>query len=95
MEGFGISFVEASASGLPVVAGRAGGVPDAVRDGETGVLVDPRDPGAAAAAIQRVLADPALGRRLGETGRRAAETMYNWDRVARTLRALGEAHAAS
>ncbi len=95
VEGFGISFVEASASGLPVVAGRAGGVPDAVRDGETGILVDPRDPGAAAAAIRRILEEPALGHRLGETGRRAAETMYNWDRVARTLRALGEAHAAS
>ncbi len=95
VEGVGISFVEASASGLPVVGGRAGGVPDAVRDGETGILVDPRDPGAAAAAIQRLLEEPGLARRLGETGRRAAETMYNWDRVARTLRALGEAHAAS
>jgi phosphatidylinositol alpha-1,6-mannosyltransferase len=94
VEGFGISFVEASASGLPVVAGRAGGVPDAVRDGETGILVDPRDPGAAALAIQRILEEPDLARRLGETGRRAAETMYNWDRVARTLRALGEAHSA-
>src|SRR5512134_1741869 len=94
VEGFGISFVEASATGLPVVAGRAGGVPDAVRDGETGILVEPRDVAAAAAAIQRILDDPALARRLGETGRRAAETMYNWDRVARTIRALGEAHSA-
>jgi phosphatidylinositol alpha-1,6-mannosyltransferase len=93
-EGFGISFVEASATGLPVVGGRSGGVPDAVRDGETGILVEPSDAGAAAAAIQGILSDQAEARRLGDTGRRAAETMYNWDRVARRLRALGEAHSA-
>jgi phosphatidylinositol alpha-1,6-mannosyltransferase len=93
VEGFGISFVEAAAAGLPVVAGRAGGVPDAVREGETGLLVDPRDAAAAADAIGRILGDAALARRLGDTGRRAAETVYNWDRVARTLRALAEAHA--
>src|SRR5439155_1699694 len=49
-EGFGISIVEASACGLAVVGGRSGGVPDAVRDGETGILVDPDDPEAVAAA---------------------------------------------
>ncbi|MGH7538869.1 MAG: glycosyltransferase family 4 protein [Gemmatimonadales bacterium] len=84
-EGFGISLVEASASGIAVVGGRSGGVPDAVRDGETGILVDPEDPGAVAAAITRLLGDDTLRRRLGVAGRRAVETYYNWDRVVRDL----------
>ena len=93
VEGFGISLVEASACGLPVVAGNSGGIPDAVRDGETGFLVPPEDPAAFADAICRVLADGALARRLGENGRRAVETHFNWDRVVRDLRAI-EAEAA-
>ena len=87
-EGFGIALVEASASGLPVVGGRSGGVPDAVRDGETGLLVDPDDPGAVAHAITRLLGDAELRRRMGAAGRRAVETYYNWDRVARDLRRI-------
>jgi phosphatidyl-myo-inositol dimannoside synthase len=88
VEGFGISFVEASASGLPVVGGNSGGVPDAVRDGETGFLVPPEDPAALAAAVNRLLGDADLARRIGAAGRRAAETHYNWDRVVRDLRAI-------
>ena len=84
-EGFGISLVEASACGLAVVGGRSGGVPDAVRDGETGILVDPDDPQAVAAAINGLLGDVARRQRLGAAGRRAVETFYNWDRVARDL----------
>jgi len=84
-EGFGIAIVEASACGLPVVGGRAGGVPDAVRDGETGILVDPDDAGAVAHGITRLLDDAELRRRMGAAGRRAVETYYNWDRVARDL----------
>ncbi len=91
-EGFGISLVEASACGLPVVGGRAGGVPDAVRDGETGVLVDPDDPTAVAAAVARLLGDGELRRRLGAAGRRAVETYYNWDRVAADLIRIDERH---
>src|SRR5439155_2073 len=88
VEGFGISLVEASACGLPVVAGNSGGVPDAVRDGETGFLVPPEDPAAFSDAICRLLADDELARRVGAAGRRAVETYYNWDRVVRDLRAL-------
>jgi phosphatidyl-myo-inositol dimannoside synthase len=88
VEGFGISLVEASASGIAVVAGRSGGVPDAVRDGETGLLVDSEDPAAVAAGVQRLLADEALRRRMGAAGRRAVESYYNWDRVARDLIAI-------
>ena len=84
-EGFGIALVEASACGLAVVGGRSGGVPDAVRDGETGILVDPDDPAAVAAAISGLLADATARRRMGDAGRRAVETYYNWDRVAADL----------
>jgi phosphatidyl-myo-inositol dimannoside synthase len=85
VEGFGISLVEAAACGLAVVGGRSGGVPDAVREGETGLLVDPDDPLAVAAGINRLLSDPELRRRFGAAGRRAVETYYNWDRVAADL----------
>jgi len=84
-EGFGIALVEASACGLAVVGGRSGGVPDAVREGETGLLVDPDDPAAVAEGITRLLGDDELRRRMGVAGRRAVETYYNWDRVARDL----------
>jgi phosphatidylinositol alpha-1,6-mannosyltransferase len=85
VEGFGIAIVEASASGLPVIASRSGGIPEAVREGETGFLVDPDDPAAVAATAIRLLGDDALRRRMGTAGRTAAETYYNWDRVAADL----------
>ena len=88
VEGIGISLVEASACGLPVVAGNSGGIPDAVRDGETGLLVAADEPAEFASAICRVLTDPPLAERLGRNGRRAVETYYNWDRVVRDLRAI-------
>ena len=58
---------------------------DAVRDGETGLLVDPYDPKDVAAALTKLLDDDALRRRLGLAGRRAVEEFYNWDRVVRDL----------
>jgi len=85
VEGFGIAIVEASASGLPVIASRSGGIPEAVREGETGFLVDPDDPAAVAAMAVRLLGDDALRRRMGAAGRAAVETHYNWDRVAADL----------
>lgn len=89
VEGFGISLVEASACGRPVIAGRSGGIPEAVRDGETGLLVDAEQAEAVAGAVQRLLDDSELARRLGAGGRRAVETYYNWDRVAADLRRIG------
>jgi phosphatidyl-myo-inositol dimannoside synthase len=83
VEGFGISFVEAAATGTPSVAGDSGGVRAAVRDGETGFLVPPTDPQAAAAALRRLLADPACREAMGRAARLAVERHYNWDRVAR------------
>jgi phosphatidylinositol alpha-1,6-mannosyltransferase len=90
VEGFGISLVEASACGLPVVAGNSGGVADAVRDGETGILVAPEDGVAVTEAVCRVLADRPLAERLAAAGRREVERYYNWDRVVRDLRAIEE-----
>ena len=85
VEGFGISIVEASASGLPVIGSRSGGIPEAVREGETGFLVEPDDPAALAATAIRLLGDQALRRRMGAAGRAAVESHYNWDRVAADL----------
>jgi phosphatidylinositol alpha-1,6-mannosyltransferase len=90
VEGFGISLVEASACGVPVVAGRTGGIPEAVREGETGRLVDPEDPVAVARVVRELLANPDERRRLGAGGRRLVEARLNWDRVARGLGAIGE-----
>jgi phosphatidylinositol alpha-1,6-mannosyltransferase len=61
VEGFGISLVEASASGLPVIAGNSGGVADAVRDEVTGILVDPERPDLVCAAVRRLLDNRELG----------------------------------
>ena len=88
VEGFGIALAEASACGLPVIAGRSGGVAEAVKDGDTGFVVDPEDPAAAAQALTRLLSDQLLARRLGQAGRKAVETNFNWDRVVRDLREI-------
>ena len=72
-EGFGIVYMEASAHGVPVVAGAVGGALDAVADGATGLLVDPDDDGAVAAALLELLEDPAAAPRSappGSAGRR-------------------------
>lgn len=92
-EGFGIAFVEASACGAPVVAGRSGGSGEAVRDGETGVLVDALEPEAPAAAVHALLLDPARARAMGAAGRAFVERVANWDRVVADLTRLGDAHA--
>jgi len=85
-EGFGISFVEAGASGIPSVAGDSGGVRSAVRDGETGIVVPPSDRSSIVAAIASLLRDDARRQAMGRAARLAVETHYNWDRVARDTR---------
>jgi phosphatidylinositol alpha-1,6-mannosyltransferase len=85
VEGFGISLVEASACGVPVIGGRSGGIPDAVREGETGLLVDPTDSREVAHAVDAVLSNPSLAGKLGGAGRKAVETHFNWDRVTRDM----------
>ena len=89
VEGFGISLAEASACGVPVIAGLSGGIPAAVRDGETGLLVDAERVDGVAEAIGRLLDDAPLRARLGAAGRRAVETHYNWNRVTGDLVRIG------
>lgn len=78
--------LEAMASGLPVVASRVSGIPLAVADGETGLLIPEGDAEALLTALLRLLADPTLARRLGEEGRRKAERELTWDAVAARYR---------
>jgi glycosyltransferase involved in cell wall biosynthesis len=68
-EGTPVSAIEAMAAGCPVVATRVGGLPDLIRDGETGYLVPPGDAPALAAALLHLLRDPEMARRMGETAR--------------------------
>lgn len=81
VEGFGIAYLEAGASGKPVVAAAAGGAPEAVLDGETGLVVPPEDPAALAEALARILDDETLARRLGRLGRRRAAE-FDWEKRA-------------
>jgi glycosyltransferase involved in cell wall biosynthesis len=76
-EGLPVSVLEAMAAGLPVVASRVGGVPEVVLDGRTGVLVRPSDPDVLAAALERLVVQPALRRRLGAAGRSRAEECFD------------------
>ena len=80
-EGFGVVCAEAMAHGKAVVAGATGGLLGLVRDGETGLLVEPGDPKALRAAIDRLLADPALRKRLGENARSWITELCSWEKV--------------
>lgn len=84
-EGFGIVFVEAAACGVPSVAGRSGGSHEAVVDGETGLVVEPRDVGAVGAALARLLGDDALRARLGSAARERALRELSYDVLAERL----------
>jgi phosphatidyl-myo-inositol dimannoside synthase len=78
VEGLGIVYLEASASGVPVVAGRSGGAPETVLDGQTGQVVDGWDVGAIAATVGDLLADPARAARMGAAGRRWVVDNWQW-----------------
>jgi glycogen synthase len=91
-EGFGVVCAEAMAHGRPVVASAVGGLLDLVVDGETGVLVPPRDVPALRAALERLLADRELRERLGAAGRARVRDHFSWDAVTdATLDAYEEA----
>ncbi|WP_369184259.1 glycosyltransferase family 4 protein [Streptomyces sp. Y1] len=88
VEGLGIVYLEASATGLPVVAGDSGGAPDAVLEGETGYVVPGGSAAAAAERIVRLLRDEELRRSMGEAGRRWVERSWRWDLLAGRLTSL-------
>lgn len=85
VEGLGIVYLEASATGLPVVAGDSGGAPDAVLDGESGLVVDGRSVRAVADAVAGLLADPRRAREMGEKGRSWVEREWRWEIQAQRL----------
>lgn len=91
-DGLPVVCAEAMAHARPVVASAVGGLPDLVRDGKTGLLVPPRDPAALRAAIDRLLADVDLRRRLGRAARERVAELCAWDRVLdRTIQAYEDA----
>ncbi|MGI9501252.1 MAG: glycosyltransferase family 4 protein [Geminicoccaceae bacterium] len=93
-EAYGMAFLEAQASGLPVVAGREGGVADVVRDGVTGMLTTPRDPGALSSAIADLLDHPVKRRAMSEAALTFVEKEHSLDRASTVLdRALIDASA--
>jgi starch synthase len=91
-DGLPVVCAEAMAHARPVVASAVGGLPDMIRDGETGLLVSPRDPAALRAAIDRLLADAELRRRLGLAARERIAELCDWDGVLdRTIEAYEDA----
>jgi glycosyltransferase involved in cell wall biosynthesis len=82
-EGMPLAILEAMATGRPVIATRTDGIPEVVRHGETGILVEPGRVGPLARAMDTLLGDPRLRRRLGEAGRRVAAEKFSWDEVMR------------
>ena len=87
VEGFGLVFLEANACGTPVIGSTSGGIPDAVVDGETGLLVPPLAPGPLAEAAIRLLNDADLRRRLGRAGRERVLHEGTWARMVAQLSA--------
>ncbi len=85
VEGFGIVFLEAGACGKPVIAGSEGGVPDAVDDDVTGLLVDPHSPDAVADAAVGLLLDEGRARRMGKAARERIEAVRTWAQTAERL----------
>jgi glycosyltransferase involved in cell wall biosynthesis len=89
-EGMPLAVLEYMAAGLPVVATAVGGVPEIVREGETGFLVAPRDPAALAERVSRLLDDPELARDMGERGRRRQREAFSRQAMVGAVTALYE-----
>ena len=85
VEGLGIVYLEASATGLPVIGGDSGGAPDAVLDGESGYVVPGRSEDALAQRLIELLADPARAAAMGEKGLAWIDREWTWDLVAQRL----------
>ncbi|HHT9135766.1 MAG TPA: glycosyltransferase family 4 protein [Candidatus Wunengus sp. YC60] len=87
-EGFGVVFLEAGACGKPAIAGNSGGSSEAVIDGITGLIVDPRSEDEIAHTIERILADKSFANRLGMAGRHRAEKEFDWQHIAKTMECI-------
>jgi glycosyltransferase involved in cell wall biosynthesis len=83
VEGLPVAILEAMALGRPVVAAAAGGVPGIVKDGVTGILVEPNEPAALAAGIERLISDPLLAKRLGEAAQGMVMNEYGLEPMVR------------
>jgi phosphatidylinositol alpha-1,6-mannosyltransferase len=88
VEGLGIVYLEASASGLPVIGGDSGGAPDAVLDGETGYVVGGRDVTALSGRLVDLLSDPAKAQAMGAAGRAWVEREWRWETQASRMASL-------
>lgn len=89
-ESFGLAIVQAMSVGLPVVASNAGGIPEVVTDGKSGILVEPAKPKLLAAAIVEILRDPSRSKKMGETARREAQIRFNLKDMIRELEIVYE-----
>ncbi len=85
-EGFGNSFIEAMAAGLPVIATPVGGIVDFLRDGETGLFCQVKDPENIARQVTKLVGDPALQERLKVNGKKLAREQYDWNLVAKEMK---------
>jgi len=90
MEGFGMVFAEAQAMGLPVVSFSSGGIPEAVADGETGLLATESDSKRLAACILRLLEDEELWQRFSQKGQERVRTIFNLKEQTRALESIYE-----
>jgi phosphatidylinositol alpha-1,6-mannosyltransferase len=79
VEGFGTVYLEANSFGKPVIAGRSGGVPEAVADGKTGILVDPENINEISEAVIKILTDENLAKKMGEQGKEGVEKEFKWE----------------
>lgn len=79
-EGFGMVLIEANACGTPVIGSKIGGIKYVIKDGKTGLLVPPGDPEALAKAMQRLLEDDELTKKMGSKGKKMVEKNYTWDK---------------
>lgn len=89
-EGVSLALLEAMAAGKPVIATAVGGLPEVVTDGDNGLLIPPRDAGALAGALERLLADPAFAQHLGAKARAHVREHFSLDRLGREINAIYE-----
>lgn len=85
-EGQGISFIEAMAAGLPMIATPVGGIPDFLKDGETGLFVEPKSPRLIAFQVHKLLSDIVLRDRLVINAKRMVAAHYDWDLIAKEMK---------